>query len=65
MTCIQRTVWYSAAVLVAFIIEPALAQSGGVLDENYYTAVSPSNDANVDIMGRERTYGVSFQYNWN
>jgi len=35
-----------------------------VTDEDYYTAVSPSNDANVKIMGRERTFGVTFQYNW-
>ncbi|MEH6549333.1 MAG: TonB-dependent receptor [Pseudomonadales bacterium] len=33
-------------------------------DENYYTAVSPSNDSNVNILGRERLFGVSFQYNW-
>jgi outer membrane receptor protein involved in Fe transport len=33
-------------------------------DEEYYTAVSPSNDSNVRILGRERTYGLSFEYNW-
>ncbi|MGI9292602.1 MAG: TonB-dependent receptor [Pseudomonadales bacterium] len=35
-----------------------------VADEDYYTAVSPSNDSNVRVLGRERTYGVSFKYNW-
>jgi len=34
------------------------------LDEEYFTAVSPSNDANVQIMGRERTFGISLFYNW-
>ena len=33
-------------------------------DEEYFTAVSPSNDANVHILGRERTFGLSLQYNW-
>ncbi|MEH6571260.1 MAG: TonB-dependent receptor, partial [Halioglobus sp.] len=33
-------------------------------DEDYFTALSPSNDANVKIMGRERTFGISLQYNF-
>ena len=36
-----------------------------VTDEEYFTALSPSNDANVKVMGRERTFGASFQYNWD
>ena len=35
-----------------------------VTDEDYYTTVSPSNDANVRILGRERTFGATLQYNW-
>ena len=36
-----------------------------VTDEDYFTALSPSNDANVRILGRERIYWASLQYNWN
>ena len=35
-----------------------------LLDENYFTAMSPSNDSNVRIMGRERRFGVTFEYFW-
>ena len=41
-----------------------MAWMKNVLDEDYFTAISPSNDANVAVMGRERTYGVSVQFNW-
>lgn len=34
------------------------------LDEDYFTAMSPSNDANVKMMGRERRFGISLLYNW-
>lgn len=33
-------------------------------DEDYYTAVSPTNDINVKMLGRERMFGATFQYNW-
>ena len=33
-------------------------------DEDYYTAVSPTNDVNVKMLGRERMFGATFQYNW-
>ena len=36
-----------------------------VTDEDYFTALSPSNDANVKVTGRERTFGASFQYSWD
>lgn len=36
-----------------------------VLDEAYETAISPSNDANVGMLGRERMYGITVQMNWD
>ena len=34
-------------------------------DKDYYTGASASNDSIVRLLGRERTYGLSFRYTWD
>lgn len=33
-------------------------------DEEYYSGASATNDSVVHLLGRERTFGISFKYNW-